>query len=192
MEKKRNKKAITKNNQSKSRQFKSVNLLDDCFLEDQEVIDEESENLKTIRKHKVDDFTNEYETILNERGFCDEKGKYDSSLKAHARRYFLYFDTAKHGKDSKDYFDAAQYRQFLEGDKSDDDHWFCDRDVVMSYFTDVVANLVQIQPKTAKKSKHAMQLLIKIELYDVRLKRHTGYFWRLDDDIDFKTHLGHT
>lgn len=84
-------------------------MLDDCFLEDQEVIDEESNNMKNSMKRKVDEFVIEYERILNERGYCDEKGKYDSTLKAHVRCCFLHFTTAINGKDSKDYFNAAHH-----------------------------------------------------------------------------------
>ena len=40
-----------------------------------------------------------------------------------------------------------------------------------------------------KKSKHAIQKIIDVELHDAEKKRHTDHHWSLNHDVHFKTHL---
>ena len=58
-------------------------MLNDYLLEDQEVIDEESELLKLRRKNKIDAFADGHEEMLLDNGHCKDKVKIDGSMKAH-------------------------------------------------------------------------------------------------------------
>ena len=60
-----------------NRNFRSVDVLNDFVLEDQMVVDEKSEIIKSNRKIKIDEFTNGYEEIMKERGHCKDDGKLD-------------------------------------------------------------------------------------------------------------------
>ena len=53
---------------SSSWQFKTFDLLHDCLLNDQVVVDEASEMLKSNRKNKIDAFMDGREKIMTERG----------------------------------------------------------------------------------------------------------------------------
>ena len=68
MNKKKRGKTTKKSSTSSSWQFKTVNLLHDCLLEDQVVVDEASEMLKSNRKNKIDAFIDGREKIMTEKG----------------------------------------------------------------------------------------------------------------------------
>ena len=59
----------------------------------------------------------------------------------------------------------------------------------MSYFSEVVANLVEVDMSNMKKSKYVIQKIVDVELHDAHKKSHTDYHWSLNTDVDFKTHL---
>ena len=67
--------------------------------------------------------------------------------------------------------------------------WFCGRETIMSYFFDVVANLVEVDSTNIKNAKHSMQKIVDIESCDVHKKRHTDNHWLFKNDVSFKTHL---
>ena len=101
------------------RNFRSVDMLNECILEDQTVVDEQSEMIKTNRKHEMQEFITEHEKIMKEKGHCKKDGKLDGSMKAHCRRFFTYFDTAMHGNSDKNYFDIVGYKTFLQNKEED-------------------------------------------------------------------------
>ena len=101
-------KAAKKHATSSSWKFQSVNLLHECLLEDQEIVDKESEMLKFNKKNKIDEFMDGHEEIMKETGHCNNQDKLDGSMKAHCRRVFMKFDTVTHGKSKKNYFDIEQ------------------------------------------------------------------------------------
>ena len=80
----------------------------ECLLEDQEVVDEESELLKFDSKNKIGSFMEGYEEITTKRRHCNDKGKLDGSMKAHCRRVFIHFDTIMRGKYERNYFEIEQ------------------------------------------------------------------------------------
>ena len=59
----------------------------------------------------------------------------------------------------------------------------------MVCFSEVVANLVEVEMSNTKKSKHVIQKIIDVELCDAYKKKHTDHHWSLNTDVDFKTHL---
>ena len=63
-----------------------MNFLHDCYLEDQDVTDEENEMLKCNRKDKIE-FLNACEETLMAKGHFNDEGKLDGSTKAHCRRF---------------------------------------------------------------------------------------------------------
>ena len=118
LEKKKNKgkksKGSKKSGSANNRNFRSVDMLNECVLEDQMVVDEKSEIIKSKRKMKIDEFTNDYEKIMDEKGHCKDDGKLYGSYKAHYRRFFMHFDTVKHGKCDKNYFDIEEHKLFIQ------------------------------------------------------------------------------
>ena len=53
------------------------------------VVDEKSEIIKSNRKIKINEFMNDYEEIMKEKGHCKDDGKLDDSMKAYYRRFFM-------------------------------------------------------------------------------------------------------
>ena len=86
-----------------------MDLLHDCLLVDQAVVDKKIEIFKCDRKIKLDELMNRYEEITKEKGHCNDDGKLDGSMKAHYRRFLMCFDTTKHGKCINNYFDKEQH-----------------------------------------------------------------------------------
>ena len=72
LEKKKNKRKSGKGSKKKGsanvRNFQSLDMLNDCVLEDHMVVDEKSEIIKNNRKIKIDIFTNGYEKIMDAKG----------------------------------------------------------------------------------------------------------------------------
>ena len=192
LEKKKNKgkksKGSKKSGSANNRNFRSVDMLNECVLEDQMVVDEKSEIIKSKRKMKIDSFTNDYEKIMNEKGHCKDDGKLDGSYKAHYRRFFMCFDTVMDGNSDKNYFDIEEHKLFIQNN-TENKHWFCDRELIMAYFSEVVAYLVNVEPLNVKKAKHVIQKIIDVELHNAVRKRHTDNHLSLTNDVDFKTHL---
>ena len=62
----------------------------------------------------------------------------------------------KHGKCVNNYFDIEQHESFTLNSTTDE-CWFCDREVIMAYFLEVVVNLVDVDIASMKKSTYAMQ-----------------------------------
>lgn len=169
------------------RKFQTVNLLHECLLEDQKVVDEASELLKKQRKNKVDAFLEGFEKIMNEKRLCDD-GKLDGSMKAHYRRFFMCFDIVTHGATNCNFFNIEEHNALIHNN-TNNEYWFCNRDIVMSCFSDVVAQLASIDLKSVKKSMHAMQKIVDAELHDESKSRHTEHHWKFSKDADFMTHL---
>ena len=65
-----------------------MDLLNDCVLEDQMVVEEKSKTIKSIIKTIIDEFMNSYEKIMKEKGHYNDDGKLDSSMKAYHRRFY--------------------------------------------------------------------------------------------------------
>ena len=86
-----------------------MDLLNDCVLEDQMVVDEKSEINTSDRKTKIDEFMNGHEEIMKEKGHCNDDSKLDGLMKAHYRRFFLQFDIIKHGMCDVNYFNIKQH-----------------------------------------------------------------------------------
>jgi len=185
--KKNNEKTRNKVSKIGNRKFQTVNLLHECLLEDQKVVDEASELLKQQRKNKVDAFLEGFEKIMDEKRFCND-GKLDGSMKAHYRRFFMYFDTVTHGETNRDFFNIEQYKLFIHNN-TNNEYWFCNKDIIMAYFSDVVTQLVSVDLKNIKKSMYAMQKIVDVELFDESKSRHTEHHWKFKNDADFTTHL---
>ena len=185
--KKKNEKSRNKVGKMGSRKFQTVNLLHECLLEDQKAVDEASELLKQQRKNKVDAFLEGFEKIMNEKRLCND-GKLDGSMKAHYRHFFMCFDTVTHGETNRDFFNIEECNVLMHNN-TNNEHWFCNRDITMAYFSDVFAQLVSIDLKNIKKSMHAMQKIVDVELHDETKSRHTEHHWKFSKDNDFMTHL---
>ena len=114
----------------KGKKFRSLSMLDNFPLSNQEVEDEESEIFKTKCKQVVDDFFDEFKNLLFEKGHYLTKMEIDSSMKAHFKSCFMCFGVVMHkdkGNDDmiKDYFNCADYYDFVSNN-TNDEHWFCD------------------------------------------------------------------
>ena len=71
---------------------------------------EKSETIKSNRKTKIDEFANGHEETTKKKGHCNDDGKLDSSMKARCRRFFMHFDTMKHGKCDVNYLTQSNVK----------------------------------------------------------------------------------
>ena len=107
-----NLKKKSKLKKNKGKQFNSVHVLHDCNFFDQDVVDERSADLKATSKIVVSNFLDKYQFLLFKNCFCNEKIKFDGSMKAHFYRYLLYFHNVKQRNSTKDYFSYDEHYNF--------------------------------------------------------------------------------
>ena len=60
--------------------------------------------------------------------------------------------------------------------------WLCEREIAMSCFSDVVANLVEVDSSNMKKENHSIQKMVNAELCDVHKKRYAEHHWSFENN----------